>query len=707
MLNPSRLLTLTGILLFSLCYVSVARSDHADPPGRVARVNDTQGVVSYSPAGEDEWINVVRNRPLIRGDRLWTDHNARVEFQVGSTAIRLGSNTSAEILNLNDDVAQIQMTQGTINLSVRRLYPGQSYEVATPTLAFVINRAGRYRIDVDPYDDQTTIVVWEGAGEAYGDRTHFPLHAGDTVRFYSADLRDYQMYGLPRADNFDRYSLRRDQLLERSLSLRYVDDDMVGYSDLDEYGSWRPVQRYGTVWFPNRVDAHWAPYRDGHWVWQEPWGWTWVDNAPWGFAPSHYGRWVYVSHRWGWIPGPRNVRPIYAPALVAFIGGSGWSVSLSLGGGSPIGWFPLGPREVYVPSYRASRNYFTQVNVNNTVINNTTINNVYNNYASGDINVTQVNYANRSVTGAVTAVPSTVFMNAKPVRTAAIQIDSKAITTGEITRVAPIAPSKQSVIGADTADVKTRPSREAFNRRVVARNAPPPGERSFAEREQQLQKNPGRALETDTARSTPNRDVETTSNREADNTPNRDVNTTKNRDGNTTPSRDVVDTTKNREANSTPNRDVDTTKNREADTTPNRDINIAKNRDDDITLNRNGKTAKNVHVIGEQHDAVDVREAGPRRGDVKTAAPTDKPDQLQPLDRSAETRNGPERGMGARSQREDHTNQDDAQQIAMQQQAERQAECERQAIQRHQDVRQCQSETQQQSDKRPLIDPQL
>jgi hypothetical protein len=246
------------------------------------------------------------------------------------------------------------------------------------------------------------------------------------------------------------------------------------------------------------------------------------------------------------------------------------------------------------------------------------------------------------------------------------------------------------VIGTDTADAKTRPSREAFNRRVVARNAPPPGERPFAEREQQLQKNPGQALETDTVRSIPNRDDNNTSNREAKTTPNRDI-----------------DTTKNREANTTPSRDVDTTKNREADTTPNRDINIAKNHDDNTTLNRNGKTAKNVHVIGEQDDAVDVREAGPRRGDVRTATPTDKPDQLQPLDRSAETRNGPEPGVGARSQREDHTDQDDAQQIAMQEQAERQAECERQATQRHQDVRQCRSETQQQSDKRQLIDPQL
>jgi hypothetical protein len=505
MSNPFRLIAFSGLLLLALCTASVASAAYADPPERVARLSHTQGEMSYSPAGEDEWFGVVRNRPLIRGDRLWTDRDARAEFQVGSAAVRLGPNTSVEILDLNDDVAQIRMTQGTLNLSVRRMYPGQIFEIATPTLAFTINRPGRYRIDIDRRNAITTVMVWEGAGEAYGENSSFRLQAGDTVRFYDTDLRDYEMYGLPREDDFDRYCLDRDRRLERSASLRYLDDDVVGYADLDEYGSWRPVSRYGNVWFPSRVDAGWAPYRDGHWVWQEPWGWTWVDNAPWGFAPSHYGRWVYVTNRWGWIPGPRNVRPVYAPALVAFVGGSGWSVSISLGGGSPIGWFPLGPREVYVPSYQASRDYFTRVNVNNTVINNTIITNVYNNYSSGTINVNQVNYANRRVTGAVTAVPSSVFVNAQPVRPAAIRLDRKAVTSGEITRIAPIAPSARSVIGAGKA-AGARPSREAFERQVFVRNAPPPSERPFAAREQQLKKAPGRAPAPDVVKPVPGRD---------------------------------------------------------------------------------------------------------------------------------------------------------------------------------------------------------
>ncbi len=495
MLKSRHLLTNGLGLLFLLAAATFANSAWADPSGRVAHLTDAQGYVSYSPAGEDRWVDIVRNRPLISGDRLWSDRASRVEFQVGSSAIRLGSNTSVELLDLDDDIAQLQLTEGSVNVRVRRLYRGQTIEVDTPMLAFSINRKGSYRIDVDPEDGLTTVTVWQGAGTAYGEHASFRVRAGDAVAFYDVGLRDYEIYGLGDEDDFDLYALDRDRRLDRSESLRYLDDDVVGYAELDQYGSWGADQSYGHVWYPRGVGADWAPYRDGHWVWQEPWGWTWVDNAPWGFAPSHYGRWVSVHDRWGWVPGPRRVRPIYAPALVAFVGGSGWNLSLSLGGGaSAVGWFPLGPREVYVPSYHASREYFNRVNVNNTTINNTTINNVYNNYSSGDINVHQANYANRNIASAVTAVPRNVFVNAQPVRQGALRIDRKTLQNIEVTRVAPIAPSEHSLIGAGK-DARSRPGRKASERRVVAHNVPPPAEVPFARREKLLQQQPGRALE--------------------------------------------------------------------------------------------------------------------------------------------------------------------------------------------------------------------
>jgi hypothetical protein len=463
-----------------------------DPPGRVARLSNMYGSVSYSPGGEDAWSGALRNRPVIRGDRLWTDRDGRAELQFGGGTMRMSHDTSFEILELDDRTMQMQVSQGTVDLRLRRVSTGHAYEIDTPTLAFVATRRGRYRVEVDPDGQSTTVVVFEGEGTAFGDDAHFPLHGGDAVVFYDADLRDYEQIDVPRLDAFDRYVNDRDRRWERSVSARYVGADVIGYADLDDYGDWGTHDDYGAVWYPRRVGAGWAPYREGHWAWQEPWGWTWVDDQPWGFAPSHYGRWAFISSRWGWIPGPRNQRAVYAPALVAFIGGRNFSIGV--GGGSPIGWFPLGPREVYVPPYRASEAYFTRVNVTNTVVNVTTITNVYNNYASGATSLAPIVYANRSIPGALTAVPVDAFVNARSVQQAAIRIDGATSARGELLRRAAFAPSARSVTGAAPA-ATGRPAQQVSERRVVARLAPPPELAPFAERQRDLRRNPGQAAQ--------------------------------------------------------------------------------------------------------------------------------------------------------------------------------------------------------------------
>ena len=118
------------------------------------------------------------------------------------------------------------------------------------------------------------------------------------------------------------------------------------------------------MWYPQVTVADWAPYRYGRWAWVEPWGWTWIDDAPWGFAPSHYGRWAQIGPRWAWVPGRFGPRPVYAPALVAFMGeaagGGNWGVSL--GGGPGAAWFPLAPGEYWTPHYHASDRYRGRLN---------------------------------------------------------------------------------------------------------------------------------------------------------------------------------------------------------------------------------------------------------------------------------------------------------------------------------------------------------
>ncbi|MFZ1205278.1 MAG: DUF6600 domain-containing protein, partial [Candidatus Acidiferrales bacterium] len=317
----------------------------ADPPGRVARLNYIQGSVSLQPAGTQDWIDANPNRPLTTGDNLWADQDSRGELHVGSSVLRLSGQTGISFLNLNDQVTQLQLAQGSLYVRVRELGEGEAFEVDTPNLAFSILRPGQYRVNVDPNGGATIIEVWGGSGSVTGGGQAFTLNPGQAFSFSGTDQLTYDAQPLPGRDDFDSWCASRDQREDQSASARYVSRDVIGYNDLDDYGAWSNDPQYGSVWVPNGVAADWAPYHYGHWVFVAPWGWTWVEDEPWGFAPFHYGRWAVIGGRWGWVPGPVGVgvvvggpivRPMYAPALVGFVGGGGFSLSIAIGGGAGV-----------------------------------------------------------------------------------------------------------------------------------------------------------------------------------------------------------------------------------------------------------------------------------------------------------------------------------------------------------------------------------
>ncbi len=490
-----------GTWLVSLLLMFAAAGQAlADPPSRVARLSHVDGDVSMQPAGFDEWSQARINRPLITGDTLYSDRASRVEMEIGAATIRLDERTAFRLLNLDDDSAQIELTSGTLNLTVRRIFEGQTYEIDTPTLALVIQTPGQYRVDISPKGDSTMVSVIDGNGDVYGrDNASFRVRQGESYRFYDSQLRDYEVFDLPRQDNFDRWCYERADRYERSPSRRYVSEEMIGYADLDDYGSWSTASNYGAIWYPSRVQVGWAPYRDGRWSWIDPWGWTWVDDAPWGFAPSHYGRWAHVGSRWGWVPGPRHVRPIYAPALVAFVGGGGFSVSISSGG--PIGWFPLGPRDVYVPWYRGSRSYFNNINSHNTtIINNTYITNVYNDYSRGRP-IDNFDYAYQNNQRAFTAVSHDAFINARSVNSARVQVAQSQLSQGRVVSRIDVAPTARSFAGGNAALPNTRNVQAAtFDRQVIARTAPPVRRLDAKERIQAISRNDNQPLAVDQMR---------------------------------------------------------------------------------------------------------------------------------------------------------------------------------------------------------------
>ena len=381
----------------------ITASSHAqdpntpDPPASVARLSYLTGNVSLQAYGSDDWSLAPPNYPMVGGDRVYTAQSSRAVLQLSGAELRIGQGTDVTLTNLADQYDQLALAQGSVHLRVFALDPGSQIEVDTPNGAVLVQSPGDYRIDADQASGSSDLIVLSGNALIAGPGVNQPLSSGHAMQMHGANPIQLQYTDFPQYDALDSWSAGFDQRYQNSVSARYVSPQMVGYADLDANGSWQPDTEYGPVWFPNNVPDGWRPYSTGHWAYVAPWGYTWVDDAPWGFAPFHYGRWTQVSGRWGWTPGPPRVRPVYSPALVAFVGGNpgggggGLSIGISFGGGGIAAWFPIGVGEPYVPWYRCSPTYARQVNVTNvntTVIRNTTIVNNYNTYITTSTSTT-------------------------------------------------------------------------------------------------------------------------------------------------------------------------------------------------------------------------------------------------------------------------------------------------------------------------------
>ncbi len=450
-----RILPIGGWVWLALAGVLSAQ-EPADPPARVARLNYLDGWVSFRPGNLQEWAPATLNFPLTTGDHLWADREARAELHIGATAIHLAPWTAFAIMRLDERVAQLSVAEGTMYLRIPRLDEDDVVEVDTPNGAVSVLRPGDYRVDVDPGNDATSLTVRAGEAEVSGNGRITLVHAGQMLQLVAnADVAG--IMDAPPPDPWEDWCVGRDRLSERALEISesYVPAEMEGAEDLGAYGDWSTDSFYGAVWAPRNPPAGWAPYRCGHWAYVAPWGWTWIDDAPWGFAPFHYGRWVQAGFRWVWAPGNRVTRPVYAPAMVVFV------ASGAARNGKVTAWIPLAPGEIYRPNYRASERYIRRINLPN--VKN-----------GGDVTLTVVSYLNR--THGI-AVAQDTFAGARPVAAGAVPI------TGSVKPVTVDAsPTRESYLGRRTpAEGKVAaPPPLVTERAVIVRHELPPEVRPAA-----------------------------------------------------------------------------------------------------------------------------------------------------------------------------------------------------------------------------------
>jgi hypothetical protein len=454
----------------------------AEQPARVARINYLQGPVSLQRGDLGAWDQAVINYPMLANDSLWTDDHARAELHIGSTALRLADQTSISFLNLNDQAVQIRLAKGVVELHLNRLDPAESYEIDTPCASASLSQTGDYRLEVDEAGD-ATIITRRGQAEVTVGDLPFDVTANQQANVANSADPIYELSPPKPIDDFERWANERTRREEQCVSARYVSREMIGYEDLDAYGGWTVLPEYGNAWAPYSVPAGWAPYTAGNWLWLEPYGWTWVDVEPWGFAPFHYGRWAFVGGAWYWVPGPLAPRPIFAPALVSYIGGNNWGVSLGFGGG--IGWFPLGPGEIYRPVYFVSERYISGLNpalgLNARVVNR---------------------FVNREVPGAVTVVTREVFTRGRIDAVSRVRIEPRMLAGAPLLgSAAPLAPARESLLGrGGHGGAVARPPDFVRERIVRTKLAPAPNAIPFDARRSALAANPGRPLDAPTLR---------------------------------------------------------------------------------------------------------------------------------------------------------------------------------------------------------------
>ena len=413
-------LALVALGLAWMAAVAQAQGAGADEvPPRVGRVAFTQGELYIAPPDHaQEWAPVARNHPVVTGDNLWMSGDGRAEVDYGGGQLRLGPDSNVQVSRLDEQALALFVAEGRVIVRVRYLAPGEATRIDTPNAQIDLVRPGLYRIDVSPQPRQTWVVVRLGEASVALPGAVQPVLPGQTASIAGTADAVAEVREGAGVDGLDTWSAERDRVYERSYdTAAYVSRQMVGYADLESNGRWQTYPDYGAVWFPERVAPDWAPYRYGHWVWLVEYGWTWVDDAAWGYAPFHYGRWAFIGGRWGWCPGAFVARPMWAPALVAWYGGSGWTYFSSFSG--PVfGWVPLGWRDPFVPWWgRCGTRCYDR----------------YNRPYAVDVRERPRqppgSYANARVPNAVTAVSAAALRETRPVQTSRVELPPQAIAT--------------------------------------------------------------------------------------------------------------------------------------------------------------------------------------------------------------------------------------------------------------------------------------
>jgi len=424
---------------------TVAQTAPGDPPGRVGRLAFVQGTVSFHDNEQTDWAPALLNTPVTTGDAIWTDPNAKSEISIAGTRLRMDGASQLDMLALDDAQTRMQLDQGRIDIKTFTYDTRQPYEIVTPRGTISLQQQGDYYVEAGTTEDPTRLGVRQGAAQIQASNGQVLAVRAGEVGEISGDGSAPQLHTIQTAPPPMPASwAERDRQVVYDRPPQYLGSGVTGYEDLNYYGTWSNDPEYGQVWAARSVPAGWSPYTTGRWSYEQTYGWTWVDEQPWGFAPYHYGRWAQRNNRWFWVPPERQQRAVYAPALVAFVGGTELGAVIGQQNRAPVGWFPLGPREAYVPPYTSNRDYYRRLNLSARVqqqVMEDRWQRAQRREAMAD-NRPQFTLMNRRF---ATVVPAEDFARSRPVERVAIKVPADKIATAPVAYLAAPPSPTQSI----------------------------------------------------------------------------------------------------------------------------------------------------------------------------------------------------------------------------------------------------------------------
>jgi hypothetical protein len=456
-------------------------------PTRVGCLSLLSGKVWFRAAGAANWLAAEPNFPVATGEAVRTDAQSRATIEIGPHTLDLAPQSEIDIDALNRKLIALSLPQGRLYLHLRRPAADEAVKLAVPGGGVQLSEPGEYDIAAGSQSQPARIAVFAGDARFSGGGADTAIAPGRTAVITAAKPPAARLEKAA-PDDFDAWARAQDYRQAKLVSLAYVSPEMTGYAALDGHGRWHDSTRYGEVWYPDGLPANWAPFRYGHWRHIAPWGWTWIDDQPWGFAPSHYGRWALIGNRWGWVPGRPVDDPAYVPAVVAFLGTPGVGLSVANSATPAIGWFPLAPGEVYWPSYARDLDYVRRLN-RGDVADPARI--VFNPDGNPPVEIVTDRFADRLMASVVSRPD---FVAGHPVAPALLQLPAERLANAPVITGSPrlgpaptprpevaVARAKPAVEGA----AKHRPERLAARyrsarrpiatRRVAERRVIPPG----------------------------------------------------------------------------------------------------------------------------------------------------------------------------------------------------------------------------------------